>query len=470
MTYWRAVSLFSNCGAGDVGYRDAGFRFDVMAELDERRLEVALLNHPGAVGVPGDLRETWHEVVRQYRLRAGNRRPALLSACPPCQGMSSANGDRGRADDAEAGSRDKRNLLVVVVANVALELLPKAIAVENVQEFLTRKILHPITGEVTSAAKLLINLLHEHYYPFPILSDLSDYGVPQYRKRTFLTFVRRDLSGLRTFLRMNRAPYPRPTHAPDGAGLDRVTLGEALRSFNLPSLDARSAEAAADPKRPLHFVPIWGPDDRRYAMVSAIPTNSGASAWENEVCGACGPVTVGEDDATCPRCRGPLLRPVVQEQDGTYRLIKGFRGSSYRRMTPDEPAATVTTASGHVGSDLTIHPYENRLMSPLEVSLLQTFPHDFAWGDALEEWGHTNVRAMIGEAVPPLFTRLHGAVLMGLLTNNWTLAPISLSDPRCLNASRKLGLRLGTPNAQARPVGVQRLLEAGEDVRQTPAG
>lgn len=34
MSKLRAVSLFSNCGAGDVGYRDAGFRFDVMAELD----------------------------------------------------------------------------------------------------------------------------------------------------------------------------------------------------------------------------------------------------------------------------------------------------------------------------------------------------------------------------------------------------------------------------------------------------
>ena len=35
----HAVSLFSNCGAGDVGYRQSGFQFDMMAELDPRRLE-----------------------------------------------------------------------------------------------------------------------------------------------------------------------------------------------------------------------------------------------------------------------------------------------------------------------------------------------------------------------------------------------------------------------------------------------
>src|SRR5258706_15924771 len=64
LNYQRAVSLFSNCGAGDVGYRKAGFRFDVMAELDPRRLGVCLLNHPGATGVSGDLRKTWRKVVK----------------------------------------------------------------------------------------------------------------------------------------------------------------------------------------------------------------------------------------------------------------------------------------------------------------------------------------------------------------------------------------------------------------------
>src|SRR6266704_3960923 len=105
----RAVSLFSNCGAGDVGFRRAGFTFDVMAELDSRRLEVALLNHPGAKGIPGDLRNTWPHVVETYRQTAGDERPALLAACPPCQGMSSARGRRGLKNDAVAGSKDKRN-------------------------------------------------------------------------------------------------------------------------------------------------------------------------------------------------------------------------------------------------------------------------------------------------------------------------------------------------------------------------
>ena len=40
-----AVSLFSNCGAGDVGFGAAGFRFRVMAELVEGRLDTDLADY-----------------------------------------------------------------------------------------------------------------------------------------------------------------------------------------------------------------------------------------------------------------------------------------------------------------------------------------------------------------------------------------------------------------------------------------
>jgi DNA (cytosine-5)-methyltransferase 1 len=110
-----------------------------------------------------------------------------------------------------------------------------------------------------------------------------------------------------------------------------------------------------------------------------------------------------------PELWGPLARPVtLHEEDRGWRLIKGFRNSSYRRMPPDRPAATITTASGRVGSDYTLHPSENRVLSVLECQHLQTIPAEFDWGDHLEVHGHTSLRAMIGEAVPPQFTELHG--------------------------------------------------------------
>lgn len=432
----RAVSLFTNCGAGDIGYARAGFQFEVMAELDPRRLQVALLNHRSASGISGDLRSTWAEVVRRYRASVGDVPPALLAACPPCQGMSSIRSGRGRASDPDAGTQDGRNLLVEVIADTARELRPRIVVVENVPAFFVRKVRHPRTGRAISAAWLLRRRLQNDYACFPFLVDLAEYGVPQTRKRAFLTFVRRQDEGLQRLVDKEAAPYPRPTRSTNHPRRKPVTVRQALAELGASSLDAASPEAASDANDALHSVPVW--DEERYAMVAAIPFDSGRSAWETSRCRGCGLVRANADCARCPKCDSPLLRPVTKARNGRWRLISGFRSSSYRRMHSDRPAATVTTASGHIGSSFTIHPFENRLLSPRECAHLQTLPRSFRWGDALDRWGATNVRAMIGEAVPPMFTRLHGIVLNWVLTGRLTRTPIYASDARCVRAARQM--------------------------------
>lgn len=433
----HAVSLFSNCGAGDVGYRQAGFRFDVMAELDPRRLEVCLLNHPGAVGVANDLRHTWPTVIRRYRAIAGETPPDLLAACPPCQRYSSARGKRGQQADGVAGSEEK--LLVTVIAEVAKILRPRMTVVENVPAFLTSNVCNPETKREVCPAQLLIDLLAADYVVFPTLVDLCDFGVPQVRSRAFLTFIRSDLPALQYLLEKQSTPYPQPSHAKDFGGKP-ITLREALQTFALPSLDAASEKAATSADgNLLHSVPVW--NDARYPMVRAIPPNSGSSAWKNNKCIVCGEVVLRATDALCQSCGAVLPRPVIKAKNGRHRLIHGFKSSSYTRMKPDQPAATITTASGHLGSHRTIHPFENRLLSPQECANLQTFPADFDWGDALEKWGHTNVRIMIGEAVPPLFTKQHGQVLQKLLNGKHPRKLLPESDRRCKTARKKLGLK-----------------------------
>ncbi len=425
----RAVSLFSNCGAGDLGYARAGFAFDVMAELEQRRLDVALLNHPNAAGVSGDLRTTLPDVLRAFRKRAGRwGRPALLAACPPCQGLSSARSDRGKEADADAGSRDARNLLVSVIEQAARELRPRIVVVENVPAFLRRKVRHPERRDPVSAAAYLVEALNRRYYAFAMVADLADYGVPQHRTRAFLTFVARDEPCLGDLIDGDETPFPSPTHIGR-----HISIESFLAGLGLPRLDAKSAERAHS-DLPMHFVPVL--DTQRYAMVAATPAHG--TAWRNDRCGGCGPVEVGDDDAACPRCDQPLLRPVVRSEDGRVRLITGFRSSSYTRMDGRRPASTITTASGSLGSDRTLHPRENRTLSPFECARLQTIPVDFRWGDTLERFGHTNLRAMIGEAVPPMFTQLHGKLLARLLAEKRPGPTLPVGDRRVVTATRAL--------------------------------
>jgi DNA (cytosine-5)-methyltransferase 1 len=303
--------------------------------------------------------------------------------------------------------------------------------VENVREFLTRQVRHPVTGIPVSAANLLIDSIKDDYAVYPLVADLSDFGVPQSRRRSFLTFMRNDEPAVGILQERQIAPYPNASHA---SALRRpISLAAALRSFDLPTLDALSSEEAAS-QVPLHMVPVW--PERLYRMVRAIPPNSGLSAWENSECLECGQQHIEPERATCD-CGAVLPRPVVRGRDGSARLVTGFH-SSYRRMAPQLPAATVTTASGHVGSDRTIHPWENRVLSPLECALLQTFPKSFKWGNTLAKWGHTNLRAMIGEAVPPLFTRKHGQALASLLNGVPPRSALASGDARITVASTSL--------------------------------
>jgi DNA (cytosine-5)-methyltransferase 1 len=107
-------------------------------------------------------------------------------------------------------------------------------------------------------------------------------------------------------------------------------------------------------------------------------------------------------------------------------------------MMPTRPASTITTASGHIGSDYTIHPWENRVLSELECAELQTIPRSFDWGQARETHGSTFIRDMIGEAVPPHFTERHGRVLRKLLIGNLDRSFMSCDDPRHVRAMSRL--------------------------------
>lgn len=432
----KAVSLFSNCGAGDVGFAASGFRFQVISELVERRLEVARLNLPDAVAVSGDLRRPWPVVVDAFREAHGSESPVLLSGCPPCQGMSSARGGRGKEDDPDAGSGDGRNLLVLPIAEVARELRPMFVVVENVPAFLRRRVRDPGSGTPRSAANLLCSRLESDYHAYAALVDLCEFGVPQHRLRAFLTLVRKDSDALGVLEGTGRAPFPALTHGGPRFP-DFVTIDTALRDSGLPALDAGSVEAAGPTGHPMHRVPVWL--DRRYEMVAAIPPGSGASAWETDRCERCGMEGIDSGEAACPNCRSPMLRQTARNTDGGWRLVRGFRNSSYRRMDPDRPAATITTASGHIGSDRTLHPWENRVLSPAECSWLQTIPSTFEWGDSMDGWGHTGVRQMIGEPVPPRFTMLHGSVLAALAEGREVPETLSQQDERCLKALAKLG-------------------------------
>ncbi|MCY4656706.1 MAG: DNA cytosine methyltransferase [Gammaproteobacteria bacterium] len=111
-------------------------------------------------------------------------------------------------------------------------------------------------------------------------------------------------------------------------------------------------------------------------------------------------------------------------------------------MNPYSPAPAVTTANGSIGSSTTIHPVENRVLSARECCHLQTIPNEFQWQSDPSDRPETHfVRRMIGEAVPPRFTELHGNSILGVLEEKVAIGSISLMNERCQRVLLKIGLQ-----------------------------
>lgn len=408
-----AISLFSGGGLSDLGYGYAGFSFLVQAELDRRRASLCATNFPRSEVVVGDIRRNWKRVAQAYE-RVSDERLALLSVTPPCQGMSSSNPSRGKVSEPDGKGRNERNLLLLAAVPVIRQLRPMCVVAENVPQALVRTVQLPSRHSPQKLVEAFFKRL-KGYRAFAGMVQMADYGVPQVRRRSVLVLLSEELPVVEKLDAGTLLPWPRPTHSDNGDEdlSNWVPLKEWLTRRAYRFLDSRSRESARDKEDPLHFVPHY--EDERYEWVSHIPPDSGRSAYENDTCPSCSQRGVGLGAIRCPTCGEVMAnRPYVKARNGNVRLVRGFR-SSYRRMYPDRPAPTVTTASSHLGSDYKIHPWENRVMSIRECIELQTVPKAYSWEWALGKGYHYLIRQAVGEAIPPWFTYLHGSVLKRLL-------------------------------------------------------
>ncbi len=90
----------------------------------------------------------------------------------------------------------------------------------------------------------------------------------------------------------------------------------------------------------------------------------------------------------------------------SYRGL-GFR-DNYGRMYWDKPAPTITTKFFSISNGRFVHPEENRAISIREGATLQTFPKNYVFYSN----NITDTARMIGNAVPPLFAKKLGEIIL----------------------------------------------------------
>ena len=382
------LSLFTSYGLGDIGIREAGGDCLVMAEYHARRCSFLRRNYPDTAVIEGDIRCTKDGIVEEARRRLAGEELFLLVATPPCQGISS-NG-KGRINravrDGKRPARDPRNELVLPALDVIERLRPRWVVFENVVGMRATEI--PYRGRWRPILEVIEERLGPEYSGKAEAVNFASYGVPQNRRR-LVTVYTRDPNGI-ALLREKGGLLPPPTHA------SPVTLRQAIGHFD--ELDGRSA--AVSRRDPFHRVKSVC----HYEAVRHTP--EGASAFDNG-CAGCGDPNESPAGgrggpvrpAHCGQCGLRLPRPMIR-RNGRWVVTQGFR-TSYKRMAWDKPAPTVTKNFMTPSSDYTLHPGQNRTLSPAEAATLQTVDrYSYDWGEKPTDRVLCDA---LGEAVPPLF-------------------------------------------------------------------
>ncbi len=199
----KIVSFFAGAGGLDLGFEKAGFDVVWANEYDKEIWETYEKNHKKTILDKRSIVDIPSEEVPDCDGIIGG---------PPCQSWSEAGSKRGIAD--------KRGQLFYEFMRILADKKPKFFLAENVSGMLL-----PAHKEALANIKQMFNDIG-YDLTFQML-NVSDFGVPQDRKRVFFIGYRKDL-GLK-FL------FPKPTTLENKITLEKA-IGD-LKDSVLPAIE-----------------------------------------------------------------------------------------------------------------------------------------------------------------------------------------------------------------------------------------
>jgi DNA (cytosine-5)-methyltransferase 1 len=403
----RAIDLFAGCGGLSEGFEKSGL-FNVLAHVEWERAPVATLRR--RIEKTGSADDAERRVMRfdmqrsqelfdgwsddlEYGSGVGLTKLVeeaggvdVIIGGPPCQAYSLA----GRVRDEHGMHLDYRNYLFEKYVEVVGKYQPDAFVFENVPGMLTAA---PGGISIVDRIKSAFDAVG-----YEILGDLKraainlwDYGVPQHRTRVII-------------LGLNRKKFPN-----HGALLEHF-YNELLPTKRCAVVSAGEAlEGLPD------LLPAKSPYRARGRQFSHTPDLTEISdhvpRFHNQ-----------RDIATFRMLAKDLLLPPEKRKYPTVedirRLYEERTGKTsavhkYFVIRPGEPSNTIPA---HLYKDGLRHihwdPDQARSITVREAARLQSFPDDFEFVGA-----QMDAYKMIGNAVPPVFSRILADSVAELLSS-----------------------------------------------------
>lgn len=210
----KVISFFSGAGGLDLGFKNAGFNLVWANEYDRHIWETFERNHLNTKLDKRSITEIQAEEIPDCDGIIGG---------PPCQSWSEAGAKRG--------IKDKRGQLFYDFIRILEDKQPKFFLAENVSGMLAPK--HK------EALSLILEAFEGVGYDVNFkLLNVSDFGVPQDRKRVFFVGYRKDLN--------MKFDFPSPT-----TDINKVNLKDAIFDLKDKALPAISGNKPNFDKCPI---------------------------------------------------------------------------------------------------------------------------------------------------------------------------------------------------------------------------
>jgi len=356
-----ALSFFSGAMGLDLGVEKAGFEVRLACEIDKYCRQTIALNRPDTA-LLGDISIYSADDIRAAAQLTRSDEIDLVIGGPPCQAFSTAGKRKGFNDD--------RGNVFLKYIDLALELRPKYIVIENVRGLLLCPMEHRphdqrgpefpdlSTDELKGGAlNFVIKRLEAAGYGFSFnLYNSANFGTPQIRERVIIVCSRDG----------KEPPYLTPTHSENG-------------ELGLPGWrDLRSCISNIETHHHLNF-----PEKRlRYYRMLKPGQN-----WRD------------------------LPADLQKEAMGKSYYAGGGKTGFLRRLAWNKPSPTLVTHPAMPATDLA-HPVENRPLSIEEYKRIQEFPDSWELaGPLIQQY------KQVGNAVPASLGLAVGRLIKGLLAS-----------------------------------------------------
>lgn len=393
------IDIFAGCGGLSTGLLNAGWTglFAIEKNVDAfSTLNYNLIEHDKHFDWPNWLPIKEHDINELLKnhaddLRSLQGKVTLVAGGPPCQGFSLA----GKRD-----KNDQRNRLVKSYIKFIKLVLPEAIIFENVHGFTVnfkdKKGTKQYSSYVENALKRL------GYKTAHQIIDMSEYGIPQKRKR-FILVAMKNHSPSKVFeiLYNNRTTFCNEKGIACKTSVYEA-IGDLEKSFGTePSPDSKGFQAG-----------IYGPILTGYQRLMRQHNE-----LENDI--ADSHRFVNHRKSTIDLHEDLLnVAPVGKRITPEDNIVPNLNRRGVTVLDRTSQAPTITSIPDEI-----VHYVEPRILTVREHARIQSFPDWFEFKGKYTSGGKRRKQEVprytqVGNAVPPLFAEQIGNAIWEVILND----------------------------------------------------